>query len=207
MIRHEYKKGKAMLKKSLILLIALSSIILGETISHDFEDENLTNWEKNAHWAIDEDKSSMVLSLLEVNSSVPFNLCYRQDVQFGDGNISVLFRANRGKIDRGGGLMWRVQDDDNYYVARFNPLEDNFRFYIVKNGDRQEIASVNIKLTGGWHTMKITQIKDQFIGYLDDKKLLEAKDNRLLKSGGVGVWTKADAKSSFDDLTIESVPN
>jgi len=192
-----------MLKNRLILLLLMNSTLFSQTISHDFEDENLSGWQSNASWAIDEDKSSTVLSLLKENNSSAFNLCYMKDINFTDGNISVLFRANQGKIDQGGGLMWRVQDNDNYYVARFNPLEDNFRFYIVENGNRQEIASVDTTLIGGWHTMRVSQNGDEFEGYLDDKKLLEAKDNRLNKSGGVGVWTKADARTSFDDLEID----
>jgi hypothetical protein len=191
-----------MLNKKLIWLTLVSSSLFGQVITDNFEDENLSSWIKNADWEIDEDKSSMVLSLKKENPSVPFNLCYRSDIVFIDGNISVLFRANYGKIDQGGGLMWRVQDDKNYYVARFNPLENNFRYYIVQDGHRREIASVDVALTGGWHTMTITQSKDRFIGYLDEKKLLEAGDSRLKKSGGVGVWTKADAQTSFDDFMV-----
>ena len=192
-----------MLKKTATLLTFISLTLSAQIISHDFEDENLSNWKTNANWAIDEDKSSMVLSLLHENKNSSFNLCYSDDINFTDGNISTLFRANTGKVDRGGGLMWRVQDNDNYYVARFNPLEDNFRFYIVEQGIRKEIASVNVKLTGGWHTMKITQDGANFEGYLDEKKLLESEDKRLRQAGGVGVWTKADALSSFDNLVIE----
>ncbi len=192
-----------MIREIGLILTFLTLSLYSQTITHDFEDENISNWKTNANWAIDEDKSSMVLSLLHENREEAFNLCYTSDINFTNGTISTLFRANRGKIDQGGGLMWRVQDNDNYYVARFNPLEDNFRFYIVEKGVRKEIASANIKLRGGWHTMKIVQKDDNFEGYLDNKKLLTVKDNRLTKGGGVGVWTKADALSSFDDLVIE----
>jgi len=193
-----------MFKKTVTLLSCLTIALSAQTVTHNFEDENLSNWKTNAKWMIDEDKSSMVLSLIQESNSSAFNLCYNSDINFTNGTVSTLFRANRGKIDRGGGLMWRVQDSDNYYVARFNPLEDNFRFYIVQDGIRKEIASVDIKLTGGWHSMKIVQKDDMFEGYLDSKKMLLAKDSRLKKSGGVGVWTKADALTSFDDLVIES---
>ena len=193
-----------MLKKIIFGMILISLTLLAQAITHDFEDENLSDWKTNANWMIDEDKSSMVLSLIQESNSSGFNLCYKSDVNFTDGVVSTLFRANKGKIDRGGGLMWRVQDNNNYYVARFNPLEDNFRFYIVQDAVRKEIASVDIKLTGGWHTMKIVQKDDKFEGYLDSKKMLVAKDSRLKKGGGVGVWTKADALTSFDDLVIES---
>ena len=101
--------------------------------------------------------------------------------------------------------MWRVQDRDNYYVARFNPLEDNFRFYSVKNGIREEVASANIALDNGWHEMKIIQYNAHFEGYLDGKKLLESDNKDCTKSGGTGLWTKADAATVFDDFKVNTV--
>ena len=98
--------------------------------------------------------------------------------------------------------MWRVQDSDNYYVARFNPLEDNFRLYIVENGVREELASADVHLTKGWHEMWNVQKNEVFEGYLDGKKLLENKNSKLNKSGGAGLWTKADAATSFDDFSV-----
>ena len=100
--------------------------------------------------------------------------------------------------------MWRVQNSDNYYVARFNPLEDNFRFYIVENGIREELASANVHQVKGWHRMRIVQKGELFEGYLDGKKLLKYKDSRLSRSGGTGLWTKADAATSFDDFSVSS---
>jgi len=69
---------------------------------------------------------------------------------------------------------------------------------------RSELASANIKLSSGWHSMKIVQKDTHFEGYLDDKKLLNHEDKQLQKSGGVGVWTKADACTSFDNLNIST---
>ncbi|RUM74502.1 MAG: hypothetical protein DSZ12_05415 [Sulfurovum sp.] len=190
-----------MLKILLTLFIFLTASVFAENITIDFAKTSLTQWHQYGVWGIDQEKKTNILSLHQ-QSKGSFNLCYTQKVHFLNGSISVDFRANSGRIDQGGGLMWRVQDNDNYYVARFNPLEDNFRFYIVKDGRRSEIASADIKLSSGWHTMRIEQKSNTFIGYLDGKKYLEAKDNKLTKVGGVGVWTKADALSSFNHLHI-----
>ena len=134
-----------------------------------------------------------------------YNLCYTRSLSFLNGEISVKFKAVSGQIDQGGGIMWRVQDRDNYYVARFNPLEDNFRFYSVKNGLREEVASANIALDNGWHEMKIIQHNAHFEGYLDGKKLLESDNKDCTKSGGTGLWTKADAATVFDDFKVTTV--
>ncbi len=133
-----------------------------------------------------------------------FNLAFTKAISFKDGEIGVKFHANSGRIDQGGGIIWRVQDKDNYYVARFNPLEDNFRFYKVIDGSRSELKSADIKLSKGWHSMKIIQKGDHFEGYLDGQKLLDADDKSIRQSGGAGLWTKADAKTSFDDFVVKS---
>ncbi len=188
--------------KTLTLLVVLaSSTLLAKNIHYDFEKTDLSKWHTFGKWEITTDGKEHRVSMIE-RSAGSFNLCYTKDIHFTDGGITVAFRANRGRIDQGGGIMWRVQDNDNYYVARFNPLEDNFRFYIVQDGMRSELASADLKLSSGWHTMKIEQQGDIFKGYIDDKQYLEYKDAHLSKAGGVGVWTKADARTSFDDLTV-----
>ena len=109
----------------------------------------------------------------------------------------------RGRIDRGGGIMWRVKDRNNYYVARYNPLENNFRIYYVKKGKRVMIASARIALESNrWHTMKIIQRGDRFEGYLDGRRLLSGRDSHIRGAGGVGLWTKADAETEFDDFRV-----
>ena len=163
----------------------------------------LATWEVREVKGASSGKKVLALSRINHVYGGMFNLCYTKGIAFRDGEISLMFKANSGQIDQGGGIMWRVQDSDNYYVVRFNPLEDNFRFYVVFDGMRMELASANVRLSKGWHRMKIIQNGDHFEGYLDGKTLLEHTDKKLAKSGGVGVWTKADAATSFDDFSVK----
>ena len=190
-----------MFKKIILATVLASSVLLAENIHYDFEKTDLSKWHTFGKWEITTDGTEHRASMMQ-RSAGAFNLCYTKDVHFTDGDITVAFRANTGRIDQGGGIMWRVQDNDNYYVARFNPLEDNFRFYIVHDGMRSELASADVKLSSGWHTMKIEQKGDTFKGYIDGKEYLEYKDMHINKTGGIGVWTKSDARTSFDDLTV-----
>jgi len=192
-----------MLKKLILIITLLSSGLLAQTINYDFQEDNLTQWKTYGEWKITKENKEHTLSMVE-RSKGSFNLCYRKDIAFLDGNITLKFKANAGRIDQGGGIMWRVQDNDNYYVARFNPLEDNFRFYLVHDGIRSELSSADVKLSKGWHSMSIEQKGMSFKGYLDGKLYLEYQDRRLDKTGGVGIWTKADAQTSFDNLQIET---
>lgn len=134
-----------------------------------------------------------------------FNVCWTDTVSFLDGKIEVRFKAVTGEEDQGGGVIWRVRDQENYYIARFNPLENNFRIYYVRDGARKTLASVRIALPAGkWHTLGIVQHGNQFEGYLNGKKLLDGTNDLFAKPGGVGLWTKADAVTSFDDFLVKS---
>ena len=132
-----------------------------------------------------------------------FNLCWTDTVSFLDGEIEVRFKAVTGEEDQGGGVIWRAQDKDNYYIARFNPEEDNFRIYYVHDSNREKMASIDIVLAPmKWHTLKIVQHGNRYEGYLNGKKLLEGTDDLFAKAGGVGLWTKADAVTSFDGFSV-----
>lgn len=167
---------------------------------------------KLAEWKVMADEQAPsrpnVLSITRIDdiSSGVFNLCWTNAILFQDGTIEVSLRANTGKEDQGGGLSWRVRDAKNYYVARYNPLESNFRLYYVKDGERTQIASARgmaIK-AGEWFGLRITHHGARIEGYLNGKKTLEAKDETFKEAGGIGFWTKADAASSFDDLRVSS---
>lgn len=207
------------MKKGLVVLslVGLISFADAKEIFYDFEDVVMgtlpSSWESSSLWKVENDKNppsgKQILTMKKNNNGFMglgsgYNTCFAKDIDFKDGEISVKFRANTGRVDQGGGIMWRVQDKDNYYVARFNPLEDNFRFYKVVNGNRSQLKSANITLAKGWHSMKIIQNGSHFEGYINNQKMLDAKDDTIKQSGGVGVWTKADAVTSFDDLKVKS---
>ncbi len=162
-----------------------------------------------ATWQVTEDPTAptgqKVLALTDQNhdSGSTFNLCWTDDLSFQDGEISVSFKANTGEIDQGGGIIWRVQDKDNYYIARFNPLENNFRIYFVKDGIRRTLADAQVSLPAQkWHTLTIRQRGNQFEGLLNGKSLLKGENDVFSLAGGVGLWTKADAVTSFDTFVV-----
>jgi hypothetical protein len=159
-------------------------------------------------WKVAEDKTApkgpKVLGQNAESPSALFNLCVADDTSFKDVEATVAFKANLGKKDQGGGIVWRYADAENYYVARFNPLEDNYRLYKVVAGKRIQLATKEeLKApVGEWHTLTIKMIGDRIECYLNGKKQLEAKDDAFAKAGKVGLWTKADARTSFDDFTV-----
>ena len=167
-----------------------------------------------ATWQIVSDKSApsgentLMMVAPNHDSGGTFNLCWTGGVQFLDGTIEVNFKALKGEEDQGGGVIWRAQDKDNYYIARFNPLEDNFRVYSVHEGDRRTLASAKIAFPAGkWHSLKIVQQGNRFQGYLNGKEILEGQSDLFPRSGGVGLWTKADAVTAFDNFSVQLFDN
>jgi Domain of Unknown Function (DUF1080) len=149
-------------------------------------------------------KSGHVLMQTAESPSGLFNLCLATGSEFADGELSVHIKAVSGKTDQGGGLVWRVKDANNYYICRFNPLEDNLRVYKVVEGKRTQLATkeeVTVP-AGKWFTVSIRHVGNKIECQLNGKKHLEATDDTFLKPGQVGLWSKADAVSAFDQLKL-----
>jgi hypothetical protein len=151
-------------------------------------------------------KTGFVLAQTAESPASLFNLCVIDDTKLKDVELIVDFKAVKGKNDQGGGIVWRYQDANNYYIARMNPLEDNFRVYKVVDGKRSpEFQNAEVKIPAGeWHTLKVKQVGDRIECFLDGKKYLDVKDDAITMAGKVGLWTKADAQTYFDDFRIST---
>lgn len=131
-----------------------------------------------------------------------FNLCVADRTSYKDVDITLALKAVEGKIDQGGGPVWRYQDADNYYVARWNPLETNFRVYKVVEGKRSRLATVEdvTEAAGQWHTIHVVQKSNRIEAWLNGKHRLEVTDDSFTTAGKIGLWTKADAVTRFDAI-------
>jgi hypothetical protein len=122
-----------------------------------------------------------------------------------DLELSVKCKPVSGKVDQACGLIFRVKDADNYYVVRANALEDNVRLYHVVKGKRVQFAGWNGKVSSGsWHDLAVTAVGDHFEVSFDGKKVIDAHDTTFGSAGKVGVWTKADSVTYFDELKVVS---
>ncbi|MBI4964477.1 MAG: DUF1080 domain-containing protein [Desulfomonile tiedjei] len=147
-----------------------------------------------------------VLAQLARSSGQTFNLTLVTNTNYKDVDVTVKMRAIAGSTDQGGGIVWRAKDAKNYYVARYNPLEDNYRLYHVVNGQRSELKSAEIPHPLGWQTLRVTMTGDHIECYYDGKKYLDAKDSTFKEAGKIGLWTKSDAQTHFDDLVVSGKP-
>ncbi len=146
-----------------------------------------------------------VIEQSEQRGKEDFNLALLTGVEADEGSASVVFRALDGVIDQGGGLVWLAQDSKNYFLARFNPLEKNLRAFVVKDGKRQLLDSVDLALGDGWHLLAVTFDDERFTVSVDGAEqllcLCDVDAVSGFDAGRIGLWTKADARTQFDDLT------
>ncbi|HEV8619833.1 MAG TPA: hypothetical protein VGQ79_02270 [Nitrospiraceae bacterium] len=131
-----------------------------------------------------------------------YNLVLVDDTNSSDLDLSVSFLPISGKADMGGGLVWRAQNDRNYYLTRANPLEQNIRVYHVVNGIRKMLKNFDqIIDVRKWHSLRVINRGCQIQVFYDDRKIFDLCDETF-REGRIGLWTKSDAVTYFDDLRL-----
>ena len=136
-----------------------------------------------------------------------FPLAIHESFSAKDLIMQVRFKPVAGRIDQAGGVVVRLADHDNYYVARANALEHNVRFYRVVAGRRQQLGTSNIRVTSNeWHILALRAEGDRFTVSYDGAVLFEVKDDTFGDAGGVALWTKADSVTRFEQVTITTLP-
>lgn len=127
------------------------------------------------------------------------------DQTFADTKISARIKTQAGGY-QAAGVVWRLQDVDNYYVARINPEEENVNLFAFVGGKRKKLAGVPTKAlkAGTWHTLAVSHVGPDIVVTVDGAKLIEHKDTTYAKAGKVGVWVKDDTVAHFDDLEAEA---
>jgi len=157
----------------------------------------------SAKWSVEKDDSAPSKpNVLKQSGQATFPVCIKNDTNLKDGFVEVKFKPIAGKEDQAGGVIWRVRDANNYYIARANALENNVTIYHTINGKRVAFKSINTKVTSGvWHTLRVEFHGSQFAVVFDSNKVIDATDESFANAGKVGMWTKADSVTAFDNFT------
>src|SRR5690349_12000750 len=153
-------------------------------------------------WAVEADPTARSAPhVLKQSGKGTFPWCVKKDVSLTDGFVEVKFKPLSGREDQAGGVTWRWKDGDHYYVARANALENNVSLYYTENGKRNTIRYVNAPVAGNaWHTLRAEFNGKHIRVSLDGKAYIELDDDHIPGAGAVGVWTKADSATVFDDF-------
>lgn len=155
------------------------------------------------NWTVEADSSAPSKpNVLKQSGKATYPVCIKDDTNVKDGFVEVKFKPISGKEDQAGGVIWRARDPNNYYIARANALEDNVTIYYTVNGKRTEKKRTSVKVTTGqWHTLRVDFQGDHFTVTFDGTKAMNWTDNTFKDAGKVGVWTKADSVTLFDDFS------
>ncbi|PVY38341.1 MULTISPECIES: hypothetical protein [Pontibacter] len=200
---------------------------VGNTVSFDFEEapegKLPENWSAHKtgkgseiNWGIVNDSGNKVLAQLAGdNPNNHFNVAVNDSITARNVSLQARLKSLRGRMDQGGGFVWRFQDPGNYYVVRANPLEDNVVLYKVEKGKRTDLPLVGQGRTygtktevqgDGWNDLRLEARDSLFTVYYNEMELFRVIDKTFPQAGKVGFWTKADAVTYFDDLQVEVLP-
>src|SRR6266702_3185640 len=155
-----------------------------------------------AKWeTVADDSAPSKPNVLKQSGESTYPVCIKEDTNLKDGFVEVKFKPLSGKEDQAGGVLWRCKDPDNYYISRANALEDNVTIYHTVNGKRSEKKRINTKVAPNkWHTLRVDFKDNYFVVTFDGKRAFVWKDDTFKEAGKVGVWTKADSTTLFDDF-------
>lgn len=143
-----------------------------------------------------------VIAQTEAGGASQFHVLLVQREQPADVDLSVSVRDVAGDTERGGGLLWRARDEKNYYLARYDPREQDCRIYKVVDGNRQQLASAKVNAAPGWHRLRVRAFREAIECSLDGLVVTSTRDRTFTGPGRAGLWTKGDAQTHFDDLAI-----
>jgi hypothetical protein len=159
-------------------------------------------------WQIEPDASApSAPNVLRQSGSGTFPWCVKQGMALADGFVEVKFKPEGGSEDQAGGVVWRWKDGDHYYVARANALENNVSLYYTQGGKRNTIRYVDAPVPARvWHRLRVEFSGTRIRVSLDGKTYIELEDAHIAGTGAVGVWTKADSVTAFDDFAFGPAP-
>ncbi len=188
----------------------LGSVVLAQTVNFDDATPGAAppGWiatktgTGQPKWSIEKDNTAPSKpNVLKQSGEATYPICIKDDTSLKDGFVEVKFKPISGNEDQAGGVIWRFRDVNNYYLVRANALEDNITIYHTICGKRVAFKNVDHKVASGiWHTLRVDFQGNHFTVTFDGEKMIDAIDDSFSDAGNIGVWTKADSITLFDDF-------
>lgn len=207
-----------------LAVVGMTIVVHGATRRVDFSDDAVGQAPKGfefghtakvgtpGKWVVQAEGNNKYLAQVDAdNTRSRFPVAVVTDVKAADVDLSVRFKPVSGRVDQAAGLVWRFQNEDNYYIVRANALENNVVLYKVENGKRIDLPVKGEGRTygkkaqvpaGQWSTLRVVATGPRFEVHFNGGKLYDVEDTTFKQPGKIGVWTKADSVTQFDDLTV-----
>jgi hypothetical protein len=201
------------MKGPIMVALTVLSATAASAETHDFDKDKPgmlpAGWscgvtgKGSPRWAVEGDGSAPSRpNVLRQSGSGTFPWCVMTGTSLADGFVEVKFKSEKGREDQAGGIVWRWKNSDDYYVARANALENNVSLYYTAGGKRNTIKYVDAPVPANvWHTLRAEFAGSRIKVLLDGKPYIEEQDTHISGAGAVGVWTKADSVTAFDDFS------
>lgn len=196
----------------IVMGCVLAFVVEAEPVCIHFDDakagKSPSGWEATetgigtARWTVEKDVTAPSgAQVLKQSGEAQFPICIYRKAQMADGFVEVKFKAVSGSGDQAAGVMFRVKDKDDYYVFRANAAEDNVELFHMLRGNRESVKGADIKVTAKqWHQLRAEFRGSHITAYYDGKLMVDTSDESLKGAGNVGVWTKWDSVTEFDDF-------
>jgi hypothetical protein len=205
-------------------ILAMTLIVPGATRKVEFSDAVVGQAPKGfefghtakagapGRWIVQAEGANKCLAQIDADTTRSrFPVAVVSDLAAADVDLSARFKPVSGRVDQAAGLVWRFQDEDDYYLVRANALENNVVTYKVEKGKRTDLPVKGEGRTygkkvpvpsGQWSTLRVIASGPRFEIFFNGSKLYEVEDTTFTQAGKVGLWTKADSITQFDDITI-----
>ncbi|MEN6306588.1 MAG: family 16 glycoside hydrolase [Anaerohalosphaeraceae bacterium] len=160
-----------------------------------------------ATWEVVGDSWGKAIGLTQTrNTGDTCNLLLAINTRLANIRLSAKIKANRGKDEQGGGIVWRAQNEDNYYAAQWDSQDKILRLYYVVNGKRTTMQSVNVQADPTtWHTLEVEHYREHITISMDGQFVMKHQDDMLPLPGMIGLWTQADAVTMFDEIRVDEI--
>jgi hypothetical protein len=204
----------------MLLTMLAAAMAISQTVNFDQSTTPPQGWlfgvtgHGAAKWEVVSDRAAASPpNVLRQSGEATFCWAVSTKHTFKDGFAEVKIRPIAGKEDQAGGLVWRFKDANNYYVVRANALEGNVVLYKTVNGKRSSLQvkgrmfGYGVDTTvpeGKWSVLRVEFVGNLFTVFYEGKKLFQVEDDTFEDAGPVGVWTKADSVTLFDDFSYGS---
>lgn len=205
--------GKIITISACVLVLAANSFAAGGKTVWNFDKDRLGTAppgfvRSSGGWKVAADPTAPtlpnVLAQRAKSTDRTLNLVQVAGTSYRNLDLSVKLRPIEGKSWQGGGITWRGVDGENYYALLVNPLDNSIRLYKVVSNWPTELGTAQLTQVGGWHTLRVVMTDDRMECYYDGRKYLDRRNSTYGKAGTIGLWTRGDAETYFDDLTVQA---
>lgn len=201
------------MKRLLVAVAMVAASSLAHAATEDFDNWTIGTtpggWQcgvsgrGDPKWSVESDETAPSKpNVLKQSGQATFPWCTKNGTSLENGFAEVKFKSITGREDQAGGIVWRFTGPRSYYVARANALENNVSLYYMWLGLRRTIQYVDAPVPPNqWNTLRVEFEGEQIKVLLNGKAYIDVRDSHISGAGRVGVWTKADSVTAFDDFS------